>query len=326
MYRFSTATRPRRLRQTPPMRSLIRENRLHPDLLTYPVFVEPGRDTRTPIPAMPGQYRLTVDLLAREARQLQALGLARVLLFGVPEFKDARGSASYAREGIIPKAVKAIKDAVPEMLIMTDVCLCSYTVSGHCGITDAQGHVLNDPTLDILQQIALSHAAAGADVVAPSGMMDNMVQAIRAALDAEGREKVSILSYAVKYASAFYGPFREAADGAPQFGNRSTYQMDPANRREALREVQLDLAQGADMIMVKPALSYLDVTWEIRSRIPEALVFNYNVSGEYSMLKAAAAQGWLQEEHAVREVLTSMLRAGADQIITYHAKDMAARL
>ncbi len=326
MHRFSSAARPRRLRRTPMIRALVREHQLHPGLLTYPVFVEPGRNTRTPIQAMPGQHRFTVDLVAREARQLLALGIGSVLLFGVPEFKDARGSASYAREGTTQQAVQAIKDAVPEMLVITDVCLCSYTVSGHCGITDAQGHVLNDPTLEILQQIALSHAAAGADVVAPSGMMDNMVQAIRTALDAGGREGVSILSYAVKYASAFYGPFREAADGAPRFGDRSTYQMDPANRREALREVQLDLAQGADMVMVKPALSSLDVTREIRARIPEAPLFNYNVSGEYSMLKAAAAQGWLQEENAVREVLTVMLRAGADRIVTYHAKDIAERL
>ena len=326
MYRFSSSTRPRRLRQTSTLRSLVRENQLHPSLLTCPIFVEPGRNTRTPIQAMPGQYRLTVDLLAKEVRQLWALGINSVLLFGVPERKDVQGSASYARDGIIQQAVRAIKDSVPEMLAITDVCLCSYTVSGHCGVTDAQGHILNDPTLEILQQIAMSHAAAGADVVAPSGMMDNMVQAIRTALDSGGREGVSILSYAVKYASAFYGPFREAADGAPQFGDRSTYQMDPANRREALREVQLDLAQGADMVMVKPALSYLDVTREIRERIPEAPLFNYNVSGEYSMLKAAAAQGWLQEENAVMEVLTSMLRAGADQIVTYHAKDIAERL
>ncbi len=326
MYRFSAAARPRRLRQTPAMRSLVRETRLHPGLLTYPLFVAPGRNTRTPIQAMPGQHRLTVDLLAREARQLLALGLDSILLFGLPEFKDVRGSASYARNGTIQQAVQAVKDAVPEMVVITDVCLCSYTVSGHCGVTDPQGRILNDATLEILQQIALSHAVAGTDVVAPSGMMDNMVQAIRTALDAGGQESVAILSYAVKYASAFYGPFREAADGSPRFGDRSTYQMDPANRREALREVQLDLAQGADMVMVKPALSYLDVTREIRERIPEVPLFNYNVSGEYSMVKAAAAQGWLQEANGIVEVLTSMLRAGADQIVTYHAKDIAERL
>lgn len=326
MYRVSAAARPRRLRQTPAMRSLVRENQLHPGVLTYPLFVAPGRNTRTPIRAMPGQHRLTVDLLAREARQLLALGIDSILLFGLPEFKDVRGSASYARNGTIQQAVKAVKDAVPEMLIITDVCLCSYTVSGHCGVTDPQGRILNDATLEILQQIALSHAVAGTDVVAPSGMMDNMVHAIRTALDAGGQERVAILSYAVKYASAFYGPFREAADGIPQFGDRSTYQMDPANRREALREVQLDLAQGADMVMVKPALSYLDVTREIRERIPEVPLFNYNVSGEYSMVKAAAAQGWLQEENGIAEVLISMLRAGADQIVTYHAKDIAEKL
>ncbi len=326
MYRFSKATRPRRLRATASIRTLVRENHLHPGLLTYPLFVEPGSGTKNPILAMPGQHRFTVDLLANEVRHLSSLGIRSVLLFGLPDFKDSRGSSSYARNGIVQLAIKAIKDAVPEFLVITDVCLCSYTVHGHCGLTDMEGRVLNDETLEILKLISLSHAEAGADVVAPSGMMDNMVQAIREGLDSGSHEDVSILSYAVKYNSAFYGPFREAAEGAPKFGDRSTHQMDPANRREALREVQLDLAQGADMVMVKPALSYLDVTREIRERIPETPLFNYNVSGEYAMVKAAASQGWLQEERAVLEMLTSMRRAGADHIITYHAKEIANRL
>ncbi len=326
MYHFSKATRPRRLRATASIRSLVRENHLHPGLLTYPMFVEPGLGTKTPISAMPGQYRYTVDLLGNEVQHLSSLGIRSVLLFGLPDSKDDRGSLSYSRSGIVQMALKAIKDAVPELLVITDVCLCSYTVHGHCGLTDRQGRILNDETLEILQLISLSHAEAGADVVAPSGMMDNMVQAIRVGLDSGSHEDVSILSYAVKYDSAFYGPFREAAKGAPQFGDRSTHQMDPANRREALREVQLDLAQGADMVMVKPALSYLDVTREIRERIPETPLFNYNVSGEYAMLKAAAAQGWLHEERAILEMLTSMRRAGADHIVTYHAKEIAERL
>ena len=275
---------------------------------------------------MPGQHRFTVDLLAEEASKLLELGIGSVLLFGLPDFKDSKGTSSHARDGTVQKAIRAIKDSCPEILVISDVCLCSYTLDGHCGLADSQGRILNDPTLEILQQIAISHVEAGVDVVAPSGMMDNMVQAIRTGLDANGHAEVPILSYAVKYASAFYGPFREAADGAPRFGDRKTYQMDPANRREALREVQLDMAQGADMVMVKPALAYLDVTREIRERIPEVPLFNYNVSGEYAMLKAAAAQGWIQEDEAVRETLVSMRRAGADQIVTYFAKDFASKL
>lgn len=326
MLEVSKYSRPRRLRRSPRIRSLIRESELSPGLFTYPIFVEPGEGTQSPIQAMPGQSRFTVDLLAKEARNLLDMGLGSILLFGIPDFKDAIGSASYALDGTVQQSVKAIKDACPELLIITDVCLCSYTLDGHCGLTDSQGRILNDPTLEVLQRIAVSHAEAGADVVAPSGMMDNMVRAIRSALDHNAHTEVPILSYAVKYASAFYGPFREAADGAPRFGDRKTYQMDPANRREALREVQIDIAQGADMVMVKPALSYLDVTKEIRERIPEVPLFNYNVSGEYAMLKAAAAQGWLQEKEAVWETLVSMRRAGADQIVTYFAKDVALSL
>lgn len=320
------AMRPRRLRRTASLRALMRETTLTPADLTFPLFVEHGRATRQPIAAMPGQARITVDLLAAEMRELRCRGIESVLLFGLPATKDDIGRENFARDGIVQQAVRAIKDAEPDMVVITDVCLCSYTTHGHCGLVDGSGQILNDETLDILQQTAVSHAEAGADIVAPSGMMDNMVQAIRTALDAAHWPQVAILSYAVKYASAFYGPFRTAAEGAPQFGDRSTYQMDPANRREALKEVMLDLAQGVDMVMVKPALAYLDVTQAIRARLPEVPLFTYNVSGEYAMIKAAAQQGWLCAEAAVREMLQAMKRAGADQIITYHAPEVAARL
>lgn len=323
---FGLATRPRRLRRTVAIRAWVRETSLAPSDLTYPLFVEPGRDTRTPIAAMPGQTRFTVDLLGTVVKELRTRGLESVLLFGLPAAKDAQGSESYAAAGIVQQAVRAIKDAEPSLAVITDVCLCSYTDHGHCGLVNARGDVRNDATLAVLQRIAVSHAEAGADVVAPSGMMDNMVAALRTALDERCHQDTAILSYAVKYASAFYGPFREAAEGAPRFGDRSTYQMDPANRREALKEAQLDLAQGADMIMVKPALAYLDVIREIRAQAPQAPLFAYNVSGEYAMLKAAAQQGWLNEQAAVLEILVSAKRAGADQIITYHAADIAVAL
>lgn len=323
---FGPATRPRRLRRTAAIRAWVRETALAPSDLTYPLFVEPGRDTRTPIAAMPGQTRFTVDLLGTVVKELRTRGIESVLLFGLPAAKDAQGSESYAAAGIAQQAVRAVKDAEPAMAVITDVCLCSYTDHGHCGLVNARGDILNDATLAVLQRIAVSHADAGADAVAPSGMMDNMVAALRAALDERQRQDTAILSYAVKYASAFYGPFREAAAGAPRFGDRSTYQMDPANRREALKEAQLDLAQGADMIMVKPALAYLDVIREIRAQAPSAPLFAYNVSGEYAMLKAAAQQGWLDEQAAVLEILGSVKRAGADQIVTYHAADIAVAL
>lgn len=323
---FGPATRPRRLRRTAAIRAWVRETTLAPSDLTYPLFVEPGRDTRTPIAAMPGQTRFTVDLLGTVVKELRTRGIESVLLFGLPAAKDAQGSESYAAAGIAQQAVRAVKDAEPAMAVITDVCLCSYTDHGHCGLVNARGDILNDATLAVLQRIAVSHADAGADAVAPSGMMDNMVAALRAALDERQRQDTAILSYAVKYASAFYGPFREAAAGAPRFGDRSTYQMDPANRREALKEAQLDLAQGADMIMVKPALAYLDVIREIRAQAPSAPLFAYNVSGEYAMLKAAAQQGWLDEQAAVLEILGSVKRAGADQIVTYHAADIAVAL
>ncbi len=323
---FNPAIRPRRLRRTAAIRAWVRETALAPSDLTYPLFVEPGRDTRTPIAAMPGQTRFTVDLLGTVVKELRTRGIESVLLFGLPAAKDAQGSESYAAAGIVQQAVRAVKDAEPAMAVITDVCLCSYTDHGHCGLVNARGDVLNDATLAVLRRIAVSHADAGADAVAPSGMMDNMVAALRAALDERQRQDTAILSYAVKYASAFYGPFREAAAGAPRFGDRSTYQMDPANRREALKEAQLDLAQGADMIMVKPALAYLDVIREIRAQAPQAPLFAYNVSGEYAMLKAAAQQGWLNEQAAVLEILGSVKRAGADQIITYHAADVAGAL
>ncbi len=272
---------------------------------------------------MPGQYRLSVDMLAAEAREIAALGLPAVLLFGIPAAKDPVGLENFAPDGIVQQAIRAVKTAVPGLLVITDVCLCEYTDHGHCGLLDTHGHVLNDETLAILGETAISHAAAGADIVAPSGMIDGMVGAIRAALDSAGHPGVPVMSYAVKYASAFYGPFRDAADGAPRFGDRKTHQMDPANAREALREASLDVAEGADFLMVKPGLPYLDIIQRLRLAYPELPLAAYNVSGEYSMLKAAAANGWLDERSAVLETLTALRRAGADLIITYHAKDAA---
>jgi porphobilinogen synthase len=318
------ARRPRRLRRTPSLRDLVRETTLAPDDLVYPFFVVSGAAVRTPIGSMPGIDQLSTDALEGEARELQTLGIKAVLLFGIPAGKDAFGSESYVDDGVVQQAIRALKDASPDLVVVTDVCLCEYTDHGHCGLVGAEGEVLNDETLGLLGRIAVSHADAGADVVAPSGMLDGMVGAMRGALDAEGHEHVAILSYAVKYASALYGPFREAAEGAPAFGDRKSHQMDPANAREALREAALDVEQGADALLVKPAIGYLDVVRQVRDRYPELPLAAYNVSGEYSMVKAAAANGWLDEQAVVLELLTGIRRAGADLVVTYHAKQAAA--
>jgi porphobilinogen synthase len=320
--KFPTA-RPRRLRSSPAMRRLVRETTLSVDDLIYPLFVQHGRDVRDEIPSMPGQYRLSVDQLAAEAMEIAGLGIPAVILFGIPAQKDPIGLENFADDGIVQQAVRAIKTAVPDLLVITDVCLCEYTDHGHCGLLDELGHVLNDETLAVLGDTAVSHARAGADIVAPSGMMDGMVAAIRAVLDEQGYSGLPVMSYAVKYASAYYGPFRDAADGAPKVGDRKTHQMDPANVREALREAALDVREGADFLMVKPGLPYLDVIQRLHSAFPEMPLVAYNVSGEYSMIKAAAANGWLDEKTAVLETLTGFRRAGADLIITYHAKDAA---
>jgi porphobilinogen synthase len=272
---------------------------------------------------MPGVDQLSCDALAKEASELADLGLKAVLLFGIPSTKDALGLESFADDGVVQQAIRTLKDASPELVVVTDVCLCEYTDHGHCGVLDSDGYLLNDETLELLGRIAVSHAEAGADVVAPSGMIDGMVGAIRAALDSAGLERVAVLSYAVKYASAFYGPFRDAAEGAPAFGDRKSHQLDPANAREAIREAALDVEQGTDALLVKPALGYLDVVHAVRERFPELPLAAYNVSGEYSMVKAAAANGWLDERAVVLEILTGIRRAGADLVVTYHAKDAA---
>ena len=313
--------RPRRLRRTAALRELVRETRLSVKQLICPLFVQPGRGAREPIASMPGQFRLSLDQLPAEAEELLMLGIPAVLLFGLPEHKDERGSEAYAAHGIVQEAVRLLKREAPELIVMTDVCLCAYTTHGHCGIV-RDGQILNDETLELLGKVAVSHAAAGADVVAPSAMMDGQVQAIREALDEAGFSHTAIMSYAAKYASAFYGPFREAAESAPQFGDRASYQMDPANAREALREIELDITEGADLVMVKPALAYLDVIAEARRRF-EVPLAAYNVSGEYAMVKAAAERGWLDERRTVMEMLTAIQRAGADLLITYFAKDAA---
>jgi porphobilinogen synthase len=311
----------RRLRTTPNLRAMVRETTLRPANFIYPLFVIHGRDVYQEIPSMPGVYHQSVDRLVREIEEVSDLHIPAVILFGVPERKDPIGEENFAADGIVQQAVRAIKATNPDMLVVTDVCLCEYTDHGHCGIV-REGEILNDETLDILGKVAVSHANAGADMVAPSGMMDGMVRAIRAALDGAGHQHVGILSYAVKYASGFYGPFRDAAQSAPAFGDRRSHQMDPANVREALREAQLDVDEGADMLMVKPALAYLDVIQRVRERF-DLPVAAYNVSGEYSMIKAAAARGWLDEQKVVLETLTAIRRAGADLILTYHAKDAA---
>ena len=311
----------RRLRRTEALRNLVRETQVEVGDLVYPLFVVPGSRVKEEIPSMPGIFRHSVDLLPPEVEEIARLGIPAVLLFGIPEEKDELGSSAYRPEGIIPKAIRSIKQAVPELLVITDVCLCEYTRHGHCGVV-VDGEVDNDKTLELLTRIAVSHAAAGADIVAPSDMMDGRVKAIRQALDEANFTRTPILSYAAKYASSFYGPFREAAECTPQFSDRRSYQMDPSNWREALREVAQDIAEGADIIMIKPALPYLDVIHRVRHSFNHPLAA-YNVSGEFAMVKAAAERGWLEERSAVREILTAIKRAGADIIITYHAKDAA---
>ena len=314
--------RARRLRGTPALRGMVRETSLAVTDFVDPLFVVPGAGReRRAISSLPGVYQLTVDALREEAERIARLGLPAVLLFGLPESKDEAASGAWADGGIVQTAVRALKADNPNLLVFTDVCLCEYMSHGHCGIVEGE-RILNDPSLDLLARTAVSHAAAGADVVAPSDMMDGRVGALRKALDSQGFSDTPLLSYAAKYASAFYGPFREAADSAPQFGDRRTYQMDPANRREALKEVAQDIAEGADMIMVKPALSYLDIVREVRE-LTHLPVAAYNVSGEYAMVKAAAANGWLDEKATALEILLSIKRAGADFILTYHAKDAA---
>ena len=313
--------RPRRLRKSERLRAMVRETTLTPASLIYPLFVTPGNGIRREIPSLPDCYHLSVDQVAREAEVVEKLGIGGVILFGLPSAKDPVGSEGYADDGVVQQAIRAVRSVCKELLVFTDVCLCEYTSHGHCGVVE-QGEVQNDPTLELLSRMAVSHAKAGAHVVAPSDMMDGRVGAIRDALDAAGFAGLPILSYAAKYASAFYGPFREAADSAPQFGDRRGYQMDPGNVREALREVRLDVEEGADIVMVKPALPYLDVIRAVKESVDRP-VAAYNVSGEYAMVKAAAAKGWIDEERMMREILTSIRRAGADVILTYHAKDFA---
>ena len=324
-------TRPRRLRATPALRAMIRETELNAQDFIYPLFVRHGSG-RSEIRSMPGVYQLSVEDATREAESAAKSGLNAVILFGIPAEKDPIGLENFADDGIVQQAIRAIKKEIPEMVVVSDVCLCEYTDHGHCGILNTgehyhaqlpEGYVLNDETLDVLAKVAVSHAECGADIVAPSGMIDGMVGAIRNALDTSGYENLPILSYAVKYASSFYGPFREAAEGAPKFGDRKSHQMDPANVREALREAALDVDEGADMLMVKPALAYLDVIRVVKDAFPELPMVAYNVSGEYAMIKAAAANGWVDEAKVTLETLTSIKRAGADIIITYHAKDAA---
>jgi len=313
-------SRGRRLRRNEGIRRLVRETQVSADDFIYPLFVIHGVGLRREIASMPGCFHLSVDMLGPEIDEIVGLGIPAVILFGLPEHKDPTGSEGFARGGVVQQAVREIKRHAPELVVITDVCLCEYTEHGHCGVVDADGNVLNDPTVELLAQMALSHACAGADIVAPSDMMDGRVGAIRAALDDEGFHDTAILAYAVKYASGFYGPFREAADSAPQFGDRRGYQMDPPNVREALREAEADLAEGADILMVKPALAYLDVVAAVANAF-SAPIAAYNVSGEYSMVKAAAARGWIDERRVALEILTAIKRAGADMILTYHAKD-----
>lgn len=323
--------RPRRLRATPALRAMVRETELNPRDFICPLFVRHGTG-RSEIRSMPGVYQLSVAESLREAEAAMKSGVNAVILFGIPAEKDPVGLENFAEDGIVQQAIRAIKKEIPEMVVVTDVCLCEYTDHGHCGILNTgehfhaglpEGYVLNDQTLDVLAKVAISHAGCGADIVAPSGMMDGMVAAIREGLDLAGYENLPILSYAVKYASSFYGPFREAAEGAPKFGDRKSHQMDPANVREALREAALDVEEGADMLMVKPALAYLDVIRVVKDAFPELPMVAYNVSGEYSMIKAAAANGWVDEAKVTLEALTSIKRAGADVIITYHALEAA---
>lgn len=316
--------RPRRLRMNHVIRAMVRETRLTPADLIYPMFVTFGKGVKNRISSMPGCFQMSVDEIVKEAKKIHGLGIPAIILFGIPEHKDERGTEAYNPKGVVQKAIRAIKDRVPELVVITDVCMCEYTIHGHCGIIK-KGSVLNDPTLELLAKEALSHARAGADMVAPSDMMDGRVSAIRNILDTHGFNDIPLMSYAAKYSSAFYGPFREAAESSPSFGDRRSYQMDPANRREALREVALDIDEGADIVMVKPALSYMDIISDVKESF-DLPVAAYNVSGEYSMVKAAAKMGWIDEMKVVMELLTSLKRAGADLILTYHAVDAAKEL
>jgi porphobilinogen synthase len=325
--------RPRRLRLNANIRRMVQETTLSPDDFIYPLFVRFGHDLEQPIKSMPGQSQWTIDRLPAQIRELQALGIPAIILFGIPETKDACGSDNFNPDGIIPRAIRTIKDTAPEMVVISDMCFCEYTDHGHCGIINTpgdahyqsalpQGYLLNDPTLELLGRASVAHAAAGADIIAPSGMIDGMVAAIRSALDGDGYQHVSVLSYAAKYASGFYGPFREAAESPPSFGDRSQYQMDPANLREALKEVAIDVAEGADMLMVKPGMPYLDVIHAVRQAYNLPLSA-YQVSGEYAMLHAAAQNGWLDLKRCALESLIGLRRAGADMVVTYFAKDAA---
>jgi porphobilinogen synthase len=316
--------RMRRLRRTPAIRDLVRETTLQLDDLVYPYFVIAGENIKNPIPSMPGVFQLSIGNLIPDVREAVSLGIKAVLLFGLPAHKDAAATGAYDPEGIVQLAVRAIKDEFPDLVVITDVCLCEYTDHGHCGVVQ-EGEVLNDVTLELLSKMAVTHAESGADIVAPSDMMDGRVAAIRNALDDDGLTDTILMSYSSKFASAFYGPFREAADSAPAFGDRKSYQMDPANLEEAVRESLLDIEEGADMIMVKPAIPFLDVIHAVKQETKFPLAA-YNVSGEYAMIKAAAANGWLDEQRAVLEAITGIKRAGADLIITYHAKDIATWL
>ncbi|WP_099158668.1 porphobilinogen synthase [Virgibacillus ndiopensis] len=313
--------RHRRLRSSIEMRSLVRENHLHKDDLIYPLFIIEGEKTKNEVPSMPGVYQISLDYLEDEMKELQSLGVKAVILFGVPKEKDEEGTGAFHDHGIVQEAIREIKNKIPEMLVIADTCLCEFTSHGHCGVIH-NGDVANDESLELLANTAVSQAKAGADIIAPSNMMDGFVTAIRTALDEAGYINIPIMSYAVKYASAYYGPFRDAADSTPQFGDRKSYQMDPANRLEALREAESDIEEGADFLIVKPALSYLDIVRDVKNNF-NAPVVAYNVSGEYSMVKAAAINGWINEKELVMEKLTSMKRAGADLIITYFAKDVA---
>lgn len=322
--------RPRRLRRTKALRKMIRETSLETCNFVQPLFVTSETKERHPISSMPNVFQLPVEEVAEEAQKIHALGISAVLLFGIPSTKDLLGSENFSPKGVIPRAVREIKKAVPELVVITDVCMCEYTSNGHCGVLNSQAgesktgfEPLNDRTLDVLKKVALIHAQAGADMVAPSGMMDGMVGVLRSELDLWDFTHVAILSYTVKYASALYGPFRQAAKGVPAFGDRKSHQMDPANSNEALREAMLDVEEGADFLMVKPALPYLDVLWRLRKRFPEMPLAAYHVSGEYSMVKASVANGWLNERQAVLEILTSIRRAGANLIITYYAQEVA---
>lgn len=316
------STRLRRLRLNPSVRSHVQETDLAPRRLIAPLFVRPGRGVRIPIGSMPGQFQMSIDVLLQEAKRLRRQGISSLLLFGIPSRKDAVGSQAYAAGGIVQQALRTLKRAMPELLLVADLCFCEYTSHGHCGIV-RKGEVDNDATLKLIARTALAQARAGADIIAPSGMMDGMVKTIRRALDLHGFQNTLIMSYAAKYASAFYGPFREAAESAPQFGNRHSYQMNPANAEEALREVALDIEEGADIVMIKPALAYLDIIRRVKERF-HVPVAAYNVSGEYAMVKAAGQRGWIDEKRVTREILTSIRRAGADLIITYHAGELGS--